>query len=177
MTVFSKRAILILLILCLCVGCDQASKVIARNHLQSSPTIHLLGGVFLLHYTENTGAFLGMGSGLPETVRFWLYVVLVGIVLAVMLGFVWTSQTINTAGLLGGAMIVGGGLSNLIDRLIHAGAVVDFMNLGIGNLRTGIFNVADLAIVFGAGLVFLSMLGKPGEQAEEQTAGADVSQD
>ena len=173
MTAF-KKAILIALVLCLCVGCDQASKVIARNHLKSSPTIHLLGGMFLLHYTENTGAFLGMGSRLPETVRFWLYVVLVGMVLAMMLGFVWVSKTIDALGILGGAMIVGGGLSNLVDRLMHDGAVVDFMNLGIGNLRTGIFNVADLAIVFGAGIVFLSMLRQPSKGPEKPTTGGDI---
>jgi signal peptidase II len=172
-TIF-KKAALIILVLCSCVGCDQATKVVARNHLQSSPTVYVVGDIFLLQYTENTGAFLGMGSRLPEAVRFWLYVVFVAVILAVMLGFVWTSETMTALSILGGSMIVGGGLSNLVDRLMNAGAVVDFMNLGIGNLRTGIFNVADLAIVFGAGIVFLSMLRQPGKPAPEQTANGDA---
>ena len=46
------------------------------------------------------------------------------------------------------AAIVGGGVGNLVDR-VQLGAVRDFFNVGIGPLRTGIFNVADMAITFG----------------------------
>lgn len=52
------------------------------------------------------------------------------------------------------ALFLGGGVSNLLDRLIH-GTVIDFMNVGIGPLRTGIFNVADMAIMLGAGIIVL----------------------
>jgi signal peptidase II len=47
------------------------------------------------------------------------------------------------------ALIVGGGVSNLVDRLRYGGYVVDFLNVGIGPVRTGIFNVADMAIMVG----------------------------
>jgi signal peptidase II len=53
--------------------------------------------------------------------------------------------------ILGVSLIIGGGFGNLLDRMLHRGAVVDFMNMGVGNLRTGIFNLADVAIVIGAG--------------------------
>jgi len=48
------------------------------------------------------------------------------------------------------ALVAGGGLSNLIDRLVYDGRVTDFLNVGIGSLRTGIFNLADTAILAGA---------------------------
>ena len=51
-------------------------------------------------------------------------------------------------------LAVGGGMGNLIDRIAH-GAVVDFVSLGIGPLRTGIFNLADVAITIGL-LLFLA---------------------
>ena len=51
------------------------------------------------------------------------------------------------------ALILSGGSSNLIDRFVNEGYVVDFINLGAGSLRTGIFNVADIAIVVGASLL------------------------
>lgn len=54
-------------------------------------------------------------------------------------------------------MIVGGGLANWLDRMLHDGAVTDFVSLGLGPLRTGIFNVADVAIV--AGLLLLVLPG------------------
>jgi signal peptidase II len=52
--------------------------------------------------------------------------------------------------------VLAGGGGNLIDRVAYGGVVVDFLNLGIGGLRTGIFNVADLQIV--AGIVMLAWL-------------------
>jgi len=52
------------------------------------------------------------------------------------------------------ALFVAGGASNLIDRVTY-GMVIDFMNVGIGSLRTGIFNVADMAIMLGAGILLL----------------------
>jgi signal peptidase II len=45
--------------------------------------------------------------------------------------------------------IIGGGLGNLIDRIIHNFTVVDFLNFGIGSLRTGVLNIADLSVTFG----------------------------
>jgi signal peptidase II len=64
---------------------------------------------------------------------------------------------------------VGGGIGNLIDRALHQGAVVDFMNVGLGNLRTGIFNVADVALTGGA--IALALWGLA-DYARTKRAGA-----
>jgi len=49
----------------------------------------------------------------------------------------------------------------LIDRILNEGRVVDFMNMGIGSLRTGIFNIADIAITFGViWLIVISIADK-----------------
>jgi signal peptidase II len=61
--------------------------------------------------------------------------------------------------LAGLALLIGGGVSNLVDR-ISRGAVVDFLNLGIGSLRTGIFNVADMAIMSGIALLIVRRTGR-----------------
>jgi len=57
--------------------------------------------------------------------------------------------------LTGLVLILGGGLSNLLDRLYHQGKVIDFLNIGIGSFRTGIFNMADIYIAIGI-LIILS---------------------
>lgn len=49
--------------------------------------------------------------------------------------------------------MLSGGLGNLLDRIMNDGRVIDFMNLGIGPLRTGIFNVADVCITIGVVLL------------------------
>lgn len=51
--------------------------------------------------------------------------------------------------------IVAGGIANLYDRLFHSFQVIDFLNFGIGNLRTGILNVADMSVTFGGLLLIL----------------------
>ncbi|MBN2006998.1 MAG: signal peptidase II [Anaerolineae bacterium] len=148
-----RKLILVLLVLFLCVGCDQATKSVARAHLPAAQPLRLLGDTLQLQYTENLGAFLGLGSSLPAAVRFWILIVMVSASLTGTLIFILVSPHLTNVGFLGGALVVGGGFSNLLDRIHNGGAVVDFINIGVGRLRTGIFNVADLAIMLGIGLL------------------------
>jgi len=151
------KILLILAIVCACVGCDQATKFIAKQKLAQSPPITLMNGMVILDYAENQGSFLGLGARLPDTVRFWLFIVLAGLMVVGMLAFALTVHELNVTGTTGAASIIGGGIGNLIDRITHRGAVVDFMNVGIGNVRTGIFNLADVALMAGIGLLLLGM--------------------
>jgi signal peptidase II len=57
---------------------------------------------------------------------------------------------------IGAMLFLAGGASNLLDRIMH-GTVVDFMNVGVGSLRTGIFNVADVALMIGVALMILGV--------------------
>lgn len=149
----SQKLVLVVLVLFLCVGCDQATKSVARAHLPVTQPIFLLGDMLQLQYTENLGAFLGLGSRLPAAVRFWILIVVVSASLTGLLVFILISPHLTQVGFWGGALVVGGGFSNLLDRIHNNGAVVDFINIGVGRLRTGIFNVADLAIMLGIGLL------------------------
>jgi signal peptidase II len=75
----------------------------------------------------------------------------------------------STPGMLlasGLAAITGGGLSNMIDRIAFQWKVTDFMNLGIGNFRTGIFNVADVSIMTGCLLVLIFELRRKPEKKD-----------
>ena len=139
-----------------CAGCDQAAKAIARGALESSPPVTLLGGAVRLEYMENAGAFLSLGANLPPTARFLVGVVFVAAALAALLVFTLHGTGLSPRQKTGMMLILGGGLGNLIDRLANAGQVIDFVSLGIGPLRTGIFNLADVAITAGVLLVFLS---------------------
>ncbi len=151
-----QKILLILIIVCACIGCDQATKLIAKQYLGGTPPIHLLGGTVVLHYAENQGSFLGLGARLPPTVRFWIFVVLAGLMIVGVLGVVLGAPNLNAGVVTGAALIIGGGIGNLIDRLTHQGTVVDFLNIGIGKVRTGIFNMADVGIMVGIGLLMLT---------------------
>ena len=147
------RILLVLIILCACMGCDQATKAIAKQQLTTRPPIETLGGIVVFHYSENVGAFLSLGARLPETARVWVFIVFNSLVLTGVLIFTLTARVLGTWGITGGTLIVGGGFSNLLDRLFHNGAVVDFVHIGLGAVRTGIFNLADVAIMAGIGLL------------------------
>ena len=146
------------------IGCDRVTKHVAATTLAEAPSRSFLADTFRLEYAENAGAFLSLGADWPRPVRTAVFgagnaLLLVFLVVAMRRG--WPTRT-----LLGVALLVGGGVSNLLDRIIH-GTVIDFMNVGIGPLRTGIFNVADMAIMLGVGIVMLETCRSDGHAPTE----------
>ncbi len=137
------------------VGCDQVAKTLARASLAASPPVSLLDDFVRFELALNRGAFLSLGEGLPNLARYLLFVVMVGGALVLTLVFTLRLRAANPIQLVALSLLTGGGLGNLIDRLIHDGAVVDFVSIGIGPLRTGIFNVADAAITLGVLLLLI----------------------
>lgn len=150
-----KRTVLMLIVLLSCVGCDQASKHIVRIRLPEFVTYSMWGDVLRLQHTENHGAFLSLGAALSDSTRFAIFVVAVAIALLAMLVYLIRTPGIGAATIVAVSLIAGGGLSNLIDRILFRGGVTDFLNLGIGPVRTGIFNIADVAIMAGVGMLLL----------------------
>ncbi|MCK5521115.1 MAG: signal peptidase II, partial [Candidatus Marinimicrobia bacterium] len=51
------------------IALDQVSKIYARSHFQNKGTIHVIGDFFVIHYAENNGSFLSMGSNLPSELK------------------------------------------------------------------------------------------------------------
>lgn len=135
------------------IGCDRVSKHVAQSILADASRQSFLGDTVRLEYVENTGAFLGLGAEWPAGARWALFTVGNAVLLAVVVGVAirhrWSG--LSAAGT---ALFVSGGLSNLLDRALR-GSVPDFLNLGIGPIRTGIFNVADVAIMLGVALLLV----------------------
>ncbi len=149
-----ELALAFLVIVAATIGVDRVAKLIAQAELAPGPNGTALAGLIRWQYEENRGAMLSLGSELSEPVRFWVFTVGVGILLAGLTAFVIWRAT-NRWEVAAGALAVGGGAGNLIDRILYSGAVIDFAVLGIGPVRTGVFNLADVAIVLGVGLYLL----------------------
>ena len=150
-----QRSRAMILVACLAtIGCDRVTKQAAASILADSPVRSYLADTVRLIYAENVGGFLSVGAGLPIARRMLVFTVATGLLL---LGMTYAAIRGRWEGmrLLGTALIVSGGASNWIDR-VATGSVIDFLNVGIGPLRTGIFNVADVAILGGALLVGLT---------------------
>lgn len=145
----SKRIGLISVVCALTFGLDQLSKALAAKYLPRDEMHTFIGGLLRVGYTENTGAFLGIGSGLPPAARFWTFVVLVGALLIFLGAYIIKGAKQASLPIIGLSLLFAGGLSNFYDRVTNNGAVVDFINLGLGSVRTGVFNIADVAIMVG----------------------------
>ena len=136
------------------IGCDRVTKHVAATRLSGTQTRSFLADTVRLDYVENAGAFLGLGAGWPSPVRTALFG-LGNALLLVALAVKTMRLRWPRPALLGLALFVAGGASNLMDR-ISSGTVIDFLNVGVGSLRTGIFNVADMAITLGSGIIVVS---------------------
>lgn len=146
---FKHKILIIFLILLAIILFDRITKNIAKQNLPKQETIHLIYDTVRLQYAENTGAFLSLGSNIREPVRYIVFTILVGIFLLCLSIYLLVSEQLTRLQLISMSLVLGGGCGNLIDRIANEGRVFDFMNVGLGSLRTGIFNVADMAITFG----------------------------
>jgi signal peptidase II len=150
---FFRRGLLLCLLLGATAGCDRVTKHLAVTTLAGGSGYSYLGDTVRLDYHENAGGFLSAGATWQPTTRVVVFqfantLFLIGI-MVMALRFQWSR--LAKAGLV---MFLAGGLSNLIDR-VAMGSVIDFLNIGIGPIRTGIFNVADVAIIAGIAIMIV----------------------
>ena len=135
---------------------DQTAKFAARRYLRDSGPRDY--GVLTLVYAENAGAFLSLGENLPRDVRRVLFDGLVTIGIALAAWFLFTGRVHGRGDDVALALIVAGGVGNLIDRIRFSGYVTDFLFLHAGALHTGVFNIADMAITGGVLWLMLAWL-------------------
>jgi signal peptidase II len=143
-----SRLLIVAIVVTVSVGLDQWTKYLATVHLQGEPDRFYLDGILRLTHVHNTGAFLSIGSGLGDFWRPILLNLFPALLLVALLYYIFKEELLNRWQVIALALIVGGGLSNIIDRLLY-GHVVDMLHLKAFGLQTGIFNVADMAIMAG----------------------------
>jgi signal peptidase II len=116
------------------------------------PTIEpwsYLSGTVRLQLVYNRGAFLGLGSSFSEAWRRGVFVIGSGLLLVGALAQAFLNKPGRPSMMLAIALFSAGGFGNLFDRVARGGLVVDFINIGVGPIRTGIFNIADVVIMAG----------------------------
>jgi len=140
------------------IGCDRLTKHVASTTLPEGQVHSYLADTVRLVYVENPGGFLSLGADLPGVWRIGLFTFVTG---TILLGTAAAAARLRLRGwpLIGVSLLVAGGASNWIDRVVR-GSVVDFLNVGVGSLRTGVFNVADKAIMIGAAVLVLATMSR-----------------
>ncbi len=145
------------------IGCDRITKNLAKEHLMYREPISYFHNTVRLEYVENTGAALSLGDQLSKPLSFWLLSVIPLIFLLLVFAYAISKMSeLSPLKVLSFSLIIAGGLGNIIDRIMFDRHVTDFMNLGIQNLRTGIFNFADVCVSAGViGLLISYRDNKP----------------
>ncbi len=145
---------------------DQLTKAWVVQNLDlvaiSGDHIEVFGQFVRIIHTRNPGIAFSIGSELPELVRNVLFTTIPVLVIAGLLFYYFRHNPFSAAQRWAVAAIVGGGLGNIIDRIIRTGGVVDFIDVeffGIFGLeRWPTFNIADAAVVVGGILLIAGIL-------------------
>jgi signal peptidase II len=137
---------------------DQVTKHLVATRMWRGQSIEILGDFLRLTYVHNAGAAFGLDLG-----GRWSFIAVTIVVAAFILFYYWRSER-STAARWALALILGGALGNLADR-VRLGEVVDFLHLSVGTFSWPIFNVADIGVSVGVGLLALHLFRKEPQEA------------
>jgi signal peptidase II len=143
---------------------DRYTKWLISHRLTMHDSITVIPGFFRIIHAENPGAAFGIFADSPSPWKIGMLIVFSVIALFIVSALLWKASNVMTSTGVGLALILGGAIGNLWDRIVSH-RVVDFLLFYIGRYEWPAFNVADSAIVVGAGLLVLEILfQKPARQ-------------
>jgi signal peptidase II len=148
---------------------DRWTKHMAAQRIALYAHIQIIPGFFRLTHTENTGAAFSLFADSPAP---WKTAMLIGfsvVALIVVSILLWTDNHPHSVTGVGLSLIMGGALGNLWDRLT-SGRVVDFLLFYVKRHQWPVFNLADSAIVLGAGLLVLEILFRKTHASDDGVA-------
>ena len=141
----------VLAIICglLVVGIDQLTKYLVTVHMDPNEVINIIPGLINFNrIPPNTGAAFGMFQG-----QTWFLVTVTCVIMIICIAMLIRKTFDSKLMFWALCLVVGGGAGNLIDRIFRGGSVVDFLEFGFFDFP--VFNVADIAVCVGAGLIVL----------------------
>ena len=148
------KARLAAVILGVVVFLDQLTKVMVQQTFRLYQQVDVVGDYVRLTYIHNPGAAFGIHLGEYSRI---IFLILSLVALAALAGMYWVTPVRDRVRLAAISLICGGAIGNLIDRVRSEQGVVDFLDIGIGDLRWPVFNVADIAVTTGAIFLALSL--------------------
>ena len=157
--------ILSLLIIALSVLLDQVSKYLVLKNIPMYENVPVLDGVFHFTYVENKGAAFGMLSDAR-----WVFMVISVVAIAAFIIYLIKWKPKNMLLKVSLSMIIGGGIGNMIDRVMRQ-SVVDFIEVEF--MQFAIFNVADIFVCVGCGLMMLYVILSEIEESKKKKVSAN----
>ena len=139
-----------LMIVAVSVLLDQITKVAVLQNIPLHGNVRAIPGIFHFTYVENKGAAFGMLSE-----HRWVFMAVSIVAIAAFLFYIIKFKPQGKLLLSSMAMIIGGGIGNMIDRVLR-GSVVDFIEVDF--MEFAVFNVADIFVCVGCGLMILDVI-------------------
>jgi signal peptidase II len=133
---------------------DVSTKLLVQANFHLYQQVDLVGEYLRLTYIYNPGAAFGIHLGQYSRE---IFLVLSVVALAALLAMYWYTPVTDRVRLMSIALICGGAIGNLIDRIRSEAGVVDFIDVGVGTIRWPVFNIADMAVTTGAIILALSL--------------------
>ncbi len=155
-----------ILIIILSVAADQITKHLAVTHLADGPSYPFLKDILHFTYVENRGAAFGMLSE-----HRWIFMVISTIAIALVAIWLFKDKTSGPWMKSAAALIVGGGIGNMIDRVL-LGYVVDFIDVVCIDFY--VFNVADSCVCVGCGMFLVAVIYSEIKEAKAKKAALAV---
>ena len=149
---------------------DVSTKFMVQQSLRLYQQVDIVGDYLRLTYIHNPGAAFGIELGAYSRPIFLLLSL---IALGALAAMYWVTPRSDRVRLAAIALICGGAIGNLIDRVRSAAGVVDFLDVGIGDLRWPVFNIADIAVTTGAIFLALSLWQEEHQAPSRQPPGGD----
>jgi signal peptidase II len=138
---------------------DQATKLLVLNKMPLFKSIVVIPGFFNITHVHNPGGAFGFLARNGSPWRHWMFLAAAVVALSMILYFYHQTPKTHPLLGLGLALIFGGAIGNLIDRL-RFGEVIDFLDFYVAHLHWPTFNVADSAVTVGVGIFVLHILFK-----------------
>ncbi len=148
---------------------DQWSKGLITRSFEVHQSASVITNLFDLTYVRNSGAAFGLFASVDSSIKAIVLNSVAVLVFLVVSAYALRSSHRSIRLQLGFALILGGAVGNLLDR-VRFGYVVDFLDISISGHHWPAFNVADSAICLGVGLLFLDMLRTEEEERQEPQA-------
>ena len=137
---------------------DQITKFIAVKYLMPISSVPIIQDVLHFTYVENRGAAFGILQN-----HRWVFMILSVLVMVIILAVMFKYKSyLHPVMMTGLCFVIGGGIGNMIDRTIN-GYVVDFVDFTLINFA--VFNIADMFICVGVGLLILDIILKKSDLA------------
>jgi signal peptidase II len=128
---------------------DQVTKFITNHTLPLYHSVAVIDGFFHLTHVRNTGAAFGLLAQAPAWFRRPFFLVSTSVAVVALVIFLWRTKPASRLFVVAVSAILGGALGNLIDRIVHDGQVIDFLDVHWRGYHWPTFNVADSAITLG----------------------------